>query len=76
MKEKYLLKSIFFKWKKSMTKFHQHPTLCEGNLPNDLNFQNLEENDLLFSQFLEKIGKNRTSVPRIKTVDGMLNNKI
>ena len=53
-----------------MTKLHQHPTLCEGNLPNDLNFQNLQENDLLYSQFLEKIGKDRTSVPRIVRVDG------
>ena len=67
---KQLLKSIFFKWKKSMTKLHQHPMLCAGNLLNDLNFQNLQENDLLYSQFLEKIGKNRTSVPRIERVDG------
>ena len=56
-----------------MTKLRQHPMLCAGNLLNDLNFQNLQKNDLLFSQFLEKIGKNRTSVPRIVRVDGIDN---
>ena len=46
-RKKYLLKATFLKWKKSMTKLHQHTMLCEGNLPNELNFQNLQENDIL-----------------------------